>query len=297
MFENPATRILVVPSHISLGNQLIERISGNQAIQAEEKAEWNISNKYYTANVHFQRASWRDLVPALSPGIPAVVVLWEKGEDYEYILGRYAAEWEMLHAEVMLAVAVGHKTIDVEAVEDFCSEVGFELVDLGEEIPPLDVENTGLNRVIEALHTIMWPNLVMKSQHRSHKSQASIERAKPSTSNLPQINDNEHPKHHLGTDTAQEEPTIENAKAQLEAWLNQDDPWPRPDAANSSGPQEFDDDFANFVSAPARKEEEQDATNESSTPAATTTTTTADRSDTEKVEVDRTGAESDEDER
>jgi hypothetical protein len=89
-------------------------------------------------------------VASLEPGTPAVLVVWEKGEvkillesnpciflkpfpqDYEYILGRYAAEWEMLNAEVKLAVAIGHKTLDTEAADDFCSEVGFEFVDAGD---------------------------------------------------------------------------------------------------------------------------------------------------------------------
>jgi hypothetical protein len=38
----------------------------------------------------------------------------------------------MLNAEVKLAVAIGHKTLDTEAVDDFCSEVGFEFVDAGD---------------------------------------------------------------------------------------------------------------------------------------------------------------------
>jgi hypothetical protein len=116
----------------------------------EEHVEWNISNKYYTAKVQFHRAAWRALPESLKPGIPAVVVIWEKGEvreissiqcacliyfkDYEYILGRYTTEWEALNAEVKLAVAVGQGTIDTETMEDFCSEVGFEFVDAGDEL-------------------------------------------------------------------------------------------------------------------------------------------------------------------
>jgi hypothetical protein len=46
----------------------------------EEHVEWNISNKYYTAKVQFHRAAWRALADSLEPGIPAVVVIWEKGE-------------------------------------------------------------------------------------------------------------------------------------------------------------------------------------------------------------------------
>jgi hypothetical protein len=38
----------------------------------------------------------------------------------------------MLNAEVKLAVAIGHKAIDTEVVDSFCSEVGFEFVDAGD---------------------------------------------------------------------------------------------------------------------------------------------------------------------
>lgn len=41
---------------------------------------WTITNKYYTADVHFQLADWHNPAPSLKSGIPAIVVIWEKGE-------------------------------------------------------------------------------------------------------------------------------------------------------------------------------------------------------------------------
>jgi len=43
------------------------------------------------------------------------------------------AEWETLNAEVKLAVAIGHKQLNTEAADDFCSELGFEFVDGGDD--------------------------------------------------------------------------------------------------------------------------------------------------------------------
>jgi hypothetical protein len=49
------------------------------------------------------------------------------------MLGRYTSEWEKLNAEVMLAVAIGSDNLETDAAEDFCSEVGFEFIDAGDE--------------------------------------------------------------------------------------------------------------------------------------------------------------------
>lgn len=55
-------------------------------------------------------------------------------KDHEYILGRYTTEWDRLNAEVKLAVAVGSRSIDFDAIENFCSEVGFEFVEVSDDL-------------------------------------------------------------------------------------------------------------------------------------------------------------------
>lgn len=223
MAQTSNSRILLVPSSPDLGVSVIKRITKADEGADQQRVNWNISNKYYTALVHFHRAAWRDLVASMEPGIPAVLVVWEKGEDYEYIIGRYAAEWETLKPEVMLAVAVGHGELDTEAADDFCSEVGFEFVDAGDNEDG-DLENTGWNRVVEALQTVMWPSMQMKPTRPTHRSQLSMERAKQLSS----------------------EPPREDAKPKPG---DSGDAWPQPTQATTATAG-FDDDFADFVSAP-----------------------------------------------
>lgn len=153
-----------------------------------------------------------------------------------------------------MAVAVGHGSIETEKVEDFCSEVGFEFVDAGDELVEEGSESlselkskfssiniyildAGLSRVIEALQTVMWPSMQMKQQTRTHRSQQSIERAK------------------LPAPAALEETDIGKEKEKLNAWLDSNDPWP-PRTSSSTGTNTFDDDFADFVSGSSHPVEE-----------------------------------------
>lgn len=41
---------------------------------------WTITNKYYSADVHFAAHSVRELSPHLLKNVPAVVFVWTKGE-------------------------------------------------------------------------------------------------------------------------------------------------------------------------------------------------------------------------
>jgi hypothetical protein len=92
-----------------------------------------------------------------------------------------------------------------------------------------DCIDPGLARVIEALHTVMWPSMQLKQHARTHRSQLSIERAK------------------ITVPSAIEETDMEKEKAKLNAWLDSHDPWPQP-SSTSTGKNSFDDDFADFVS-------------------------------------------------
>jgi hypothetical protein len=92
-----------------------------------------------------------------------------------------------------------------------------------------DLPGGGLNRVIEALQTIMWPTMQRKAT-KTHRSQASIDRAR-------------------GTVERAQASDMEKEKATLEAWLESDDPWPKR-TADTTNVLTFDDDFTDFVSAP-----------------------------------------------
>ncbi|PVF97676.1 hypothetical protein CPB86DRAFT_785630 [Serendipita vermifera] len=229
MNEGPACRILVVASSKEIGTSLIKRIRKNDEGVDAERIKWAISNKYYDAEVYFHHVPWKSAPNSLEQGIPAVVFVWDKGEDYEYMLGRYTSDWEKLNAEVMLAVATGSGNLETDAAEDFCSEVGFEFIDAGDDDEEGGSDGGGLSRVIEALQTIMWPSMRRKAT-KTHRSHASIEKSKGPVERA-QVSD------------------MEKEKAALETWLESDDPWPKR-TTDTAGGLTFDDDFTDFVSAP-----------------------------------------------
>jgi hypothetical protein len=113
-----------------------------------------------------------------------------------------------------------------------------------------DCIDPGLARVIEALHTVMWPSMQLKQQARTHRSQLSIERAK------------------IAVPSSTEETDMGKEKAKLNAWLDSHDPWPQL-SSTSTGKNSFDDDFADFVSGTSHPiEESTEASKEPSQPTA-----------------------------
>lgn len=241
MEHGPASRILLVPSSGTLGIQLIKRITSAQDDQLEEDTvQWTISNKYYTADVHFRRANWEYIAQELEPGIPAVVVLWENGEDYQDALVRLTAHGGRMNAEVLLAAVIGATEGDLEQIEDAVSDAGFEFINLGTSIS--ESQNEGYDRIVEALQTVLWPNMQMKRHsrphHRSQLSTASI--------SAEQMRKEDGPN-----------PNTDNEKKVIEAQSDADDPWPKrtsstdPTGAQAGGGARFDDDFTEFISAPS----------------------------------------------
>ena len=109
--------------------------------------EWNISNKYYTAKVHFKplrsdRYGITDLTD-----VPAVIYVWSPGEvgiifyslyfhthNHGFVQQNYKKTMEDLsedlkshEPEVLLAIRTSESKED-ESEEDFFNEKGFELV-------------------------------------------------------------------------------------------------------------------------------------------------------------------------
>ena len=89
--------------------------------------------------------------------------------------------------------------------------------------------DSGWSRVIEALQTIMWPSMQMKPTRPTHRSQLSMERTKQ-----------------LGAEQATQEGLTKDADS---ANVGPGNPWPLSTAATTAS-NKFDDDFADFVSAP-----------------------------------------------
>ncbi|KAJ6477347.1 hypothetical protein C8R47DRAFT_1219898 [Mycena vitilis] len=267
---------------------------------ASTRIPWTLSNKYYSADVHFAAHTITGLAPHVVRNVPAVIFVWSKGEAYKHHVERLAGDMHGYEPEVSLAVRIARadsaeqdseEEEDEEAeIDEFLSSNGFEFIDASEEMAPVgDDEDSGpfsqgipgLPRVLDALSTIMWPSM-----------QA---RAKPKASGLPRLargdfdwaqntQDDMSPIRTLTRGASKEQEMQE-----LTRWLEGDDdvssredPWRSaadsgvmlasptgmeatafPDAAKQIG---FDDDFTVFVSAPPvpeRKKEEDDGEDDS----------------------------------
>ncbi|KAK0201815.1 hypothetical protein DFS33DRAFT_1350286 [Desarmillaria ectypa] len=195
MRSTPSCRILIVSPSLDVSVNLVQRIqqlsqspstsddsmSFTISNETEKHFPWTISNKYYTAEVHFLARQIKGLAPYHLQEIPALIFVWEKGETYKHHIHRLSKDLGGSEPEVSLAVRVSASAApseedkededealeDASAVDEFLSSHGFEFVDAsGGEHP----ENTNglegisngipsLPRVLDALSTIMWPSM------------------------------------------------------------------------------------------------------------------------------------------
>lgn len=53
---------------------------------------WSISNRYYSAKVHFALHSISKCYPAVFEGVPALIVAWSNGEVRSKVMSPYACQ-------------------------------------------------------------------------------------------------------------------------------------------------------------------------------------------------------------
>ncbi|KAJ7288243.1 hypothetical protein C8J57DRAFT_1445663 [Mycena rebaudengoi] len=232
---------------------------------------WTLSNKYYSADVHFAAHTVTGLGAHAVRNVPAVLFVWAKGEAYRD------------HPEVALAVRVARMDGEGEGknededeeeeeaeIDEFLSESGFEFIDAsGEEISgegeePLGSSFSqgipGLPRVLDALSTIMWPSMQAQTKPQAISSgRRDLDWVQSSGDGLSPI---------IGSSSVNRGGTREQEIEALARWLEEDDgvatredPWRSaadasgrlmPASVSPDGGKEFgfDDDFTVFVSAP-----------------------------------------------
>ncbi|KAK0487365.1 hypothetical protein IW261DRAFT_611015 [Armillaria novae-zelandiae] len=207
MKDTPSCRILTISPSLDVSVNLVHQIqrlselpslsdsstSLNMANNTEKHFPWTISNKYYTAEVHFLARQIKGLAPYHLQGIPALIFVWEKGETYKHHIHRLSKDLGGSEPEVSLAVRVSASTTpsaedkededeaseDANAVDEFLSSHGFEFVDASsggeraEEIEGISNGIPSLPRVLDALSTIMWPSMQtsQKSTRTASRSQ------------------------------------------------------------------------------------------------------------------------------
>eukprot|EP00112_Aurelia_sp_Birch-Aquarium-sp1_P017116 Seg3947.6 transcript_id=Seg3947.6/GoldUCD/mRNA.D3Y31 product="alpha- and gamma-adaptin-binding protein p34" protein_id=Seg3947.6/GoldUCD/D3Y31 len=140
---------------------------------------WTIKNKYYSADISListKTSQPNDVIKQFLDEIEAVIISFELGDECTFHNAKSLAKhFEDGDLDVKLLFAKEIERLSEldarrEAVTEWCVENSFELVeryatDDNEEFP----EKIGFERVQEALHTNMWPN--MESAQESETSE------------------------------------------------------------------------------------------------------------------------------
>ncbi|EIM85963.1 uncharacterized protein STEHIDRAFT_139781 [Stereum hirsutum FP-91666 SS1] len=195
--SDSSSRILVVHSSLDQARHVVQRIraladdtSDLPAVDSNPNGAhplipWTISNKYYTADVHFKLVSYAALAPDAPQNIPAVIYVWERGTPYSEQVLFLSNLLSQHDPEVSLAIGLGpkpsHPSDPEHGPDSFLAEHGFEYID-GDRTedsphtqhqPPSSISDVhdldadadtdggvqGLPRVLDALSTIMWPSM------------------------------------------------------------------------------------------------------------------------------------------
>ncbi|KIM89113.1 hypothetical protein PILCRDRAFT_2400 [Piloderma croceum F 1598] len=251
--DSAACRILVVSSSLQQVFHFVDRIktevptatdSPSEIGEPDKTIPWTITNKYYTANVHFEAREVRTWSSFLAEGVPAVIFLWAHGEPYKDHAQYLSKELENHDPEVSLAVRVQGSSPaplseeDEEDVDEFFSSLGFEFVDACSNTPvghddgadALSDGVPGLPRVIDALSTIMWPSMVQFQGTRDRKSRtrelldwAHQEGGDDGLVALVDSDASTHTNGSIPSVSANQKSRVQREMEELERWLEEDE--------------------------------------------------------------------------
>ncbi|KAI0786892.1 hypothetical protein C8Q75DRAFT_250040 [Abortiporus biennis] len=218
MAHASGNRILVISPTPEQAHQFIHRVKSLSSTprpnepstslehtpRGHHSVPWTISNRYYTADVHFETRVLKEVGSHHASGVPAVIYVWKKGDTYKEHIQHLNERLSDHDPEVSLAVRITFNAVGVQqtvttmttttpiakvveeedGLDEFMSSHGFEYID-GDKagrIPTgdgggVDDDNSssdipGLPRVIDALSTIMWPSLIQSDATRNRRSRA-----------------------------------------------------------------------------------------------------------------------------
>jgi hypothetical protein len=159
-------------------------------------SRFEINTKYYQAEVHFLSGSFdleetsftedlaikhRNLVPSLENRVDALVVIHDEAGEAEHarrLESFLESVVDTLDPGISVYIAKDEDSLS-PATSSWCYDNGFEIVSLTE--PEVDEEETfkektGLARVMEALESHMWSNMVYKTDLRPQAEASAPEK-------------------------------------------------------------------------------------------------------------------------
>ncbi|XP_069682461.1 alpha- and gamma-adaptin-binding protein p34-like [Periplaneta americana] len=138
---------------------------------------WHIDTKYYTTDVNLCSVEKKTLgSEEFAVSVEAVVIHFDSNKnDGLSIVESWLSFLKEFEPEVQILLCDRcHENPPVGvcrvAVQEWCVEQGFELVELNPELDPEweeeqdFIETTGIKRVVQAMHAHLWPNLRMKGR-------------------------------------------------------------------------------------------------------------------------------------
>lgn len=147
----------------------------NKEIEDIVSYSWNIDTKYYTAEIKLCTTKKRTVgTEEFADGVEAIVIYFNASQEESFDL---AKAWLPYLKEISPAVQllvcknIPQKSANLRhAIHMWCLDNDFELVELEPEVKADEdddfQETTGIQRIIQALHAHMWPNMILKeSQH------------------------------------------------------------------------------------------------------------------------------------
>ncbi|KOC60894.1 Alpha- and gamma-adaptin-binding protein p34 [Habropoda laboriosa] len=181
-------RLLIVSTEKGKANEIATSI-GAEKLSNQDQFEyhlWNIQNKYYKTQVLI--CVTENPSPDISiDGVEALIVHHDpQAEDADQNLKNWSSLITSLaEAEVLLFSCNFITDVVIrDKVIKWCLQNRFELIELNRpdvDASEADSENNkyGIERIIEALHAHMWPNMTLKEQFEN------IELSQDSTETLP----------------------------------------------------------------------------------------------------------------
>ncbi|KAI0693969.1 hypothetical protein BC835DRAFT_1306507 [Cytidiella melzeri] len=182
--SSKVTSVPAITPSVGLGDLHAELTNSEPTVSIP----WTISNKYYTADVHFELRQLQGFAGYLASDVPAVVYIWCHGDQYKTEVPELARKLCQYDPEVSLAVRFASDDLSLpgdseDILDDFISSHGFEYIngERGKRQPTEDGSSStdddaagvpGLPRVIDALSTIMWPSMVQTQRTTQRKTRA-----------------------------------------------------------------------------------------------------------------------------
>ncbi|KAF5385629.1 hypothetical protein D9757_005542 [Collybiopsis confluens] len=187
-------QIRTLSGHIIDNGDINDTRKDQAEVNGEKLMPWVISNKYYSAQVHFLARTVKGLAPFHSKEVPALVFIWRKGYAYKHNIERICRDRELNGSapEVSLAVRIElnddengkedeeeeENFEDTAEIDEYLSSKGFEFIDVpaankraGDDEISVDAIPS-LPRVLDALSTIMWPTMQSSVKRQNHPRKA-----------------------------------------------------------------------------------------------------------------------------